>query len=466
MNKEKKSKKKKEKFVEIKKVEKGSIADEIGLKPGDKIVSINEENIEDIFDYKFLITDEVVNLRVIKSDSELWEFEIEKDLYEDLGLEFDSPMIDSAKSCMNKCIFCFIDQLPKGMRSSLYFKDDDTRLSFLSGNYVTLTNVKEKDLNKIIKYHMSPINISVHTTNPNLRVKMLKNKNAGDIMEKINKLTEAGITVNCQIVLCRNINDGTELDRTIKDLSDLYPKVNSISVVPVGLTKYREGLPELIPYNRISASETIEQMSKWQEQLFKEKGSRVVYLADEFYLMAGYEIPSYEEYEDFPQLENGVGLIALFKYEFYEYLNYLKRRNIDNQQIVSSNDNNGNVNKVRKVSVATGVLAYEFINDLSRELEKTFKNIQINVYPIKNNFFGEHVTVTGLLTGQDIVQQLSYKDLGEELLIPETMLKADEDIFLDDYTVKMVEEQLNIKLTVVKNNAKDFILKVKGLDFD
>jgi len=450
----------KEKLVEIKKVEKGSIADEIGLEPGDKIVSINGEKIEDIFDYRFLITDEVIKLKVIKSDSELWEFEIEKDAYEDLGVEFDSPMIDFAKSCMNKCIFCFIDQLPKGMRSSLYFKDDDTRLSFLSGNYVTLTNMKEKDLDKIIKYHMSPINISVHTTNPDLRVKMLKNKNAGDVMQKIRKLAKAGITINCQIVLCRNINDGTELDRTVNDLFALYPSVNSISVVPVGLTKYREGLPDLIPFDKISASETIEQITKWQERLLKEKGSRVVYLADEFYLMAGYEIPSYDEYEDFPQLENGVGLIALFKYEFSDYLDYLREQNIDKLQILNSN------NKRRKISIVTGVLAFEFINGLAKELEKTFKNIEINVYPIKNNFFGEHVTVTGLLTGQDIVQQLSGKDLGEELFIPETMLKADEDIFLDDYSVKMVEEQLNIKLTVVKNNARDFILKVTGLTFN
>jgi len=307
---------------------------------------------------------------------------------------------------------------------------------------------------------MSPINISVHTTNPDLRVKMLKNKNAGDVMQKIRKLAKAGITINCQIVLCRNINDGTELDETVNDLSALYPSVNSISVVPVGLTKYREGLPDLIPFDKISASETIEQITKWQERLIKEKGSRVVYLADEFYLMAGYEIPSYDEYEDFPQLENGVGLIALFKYEFSDYLDYLREQNIDKLQILNSN------NKRRKISIVTGVLAFEFINGLAKELEKTFKNIEINVYPIKNNFFGEHVTVTGLLTGQDIVQQLSGKDLGEELFIPETMLKADEDIFLDDYSVKMVEEQLNIKLTVVKNNARDFILKVTGLTFN
>jgi putative radical SAM enzyme (TIGR03279 family) len=452
----------KEKFIVVKKVEKGSIADEIGLESGDKIVSINGEKVVDIFDYRFLITDEVIELKIIKCNSDLWEIEIEKDVYEDLGLEFDSPMIDSAKSCMNKCIFCFIDQLPRGMRSTLYFKDDDTRLSFLSGNYVTLTNIKDNDLDKIVKYHMSPINISVHTTNPDLRIKMLNNKNAGDVMEKIKKLAKAGIMINCQIVLCRNINDGTELDRTISDLSALYPEVNSISVVPVGLTKYREGLPDLIPHDKISASRTIEQVAEWQERLLKKKGSRIVYPADEFYVMAGCEMPDYYEYEDFPQLENGVGLVALFKHEFNDYLNYLKRLNIDNLHMLRSN------NKMRKVSIATGVLAYEFINGLARELEKTFENIRINVYPVKNDFFGEQVTVTGLLTGRDIIQQLSCgePDLGEELLISESMLKANDDVFLDDYTVKMLEEQLNIKLTVVKNNGKDFILKAIGLNCD
>ncbi|NMB97374.1 MAG: DUF512 domain-containing protein [Clostridiaceae bacterium] len=461
MGKEKKNSEK-EKFIVVKKVEKGSIADEIGLESGDKIVSINGEKVVDIFDYRFLITDEVIELKIIKCNSDLWEIEIEKDVYEDLGLEFDSPMIDSAKSCMNKCIFCFIDQLPRGMRSTLYFKDDDTRLSFLSGNYVTLTNIKDNDLDKIVKYHMSPINISVHTTNPDLRIKMLNNKNAGDVMEKIKKLAKAGIMINCQIVLCRNINDGTELDRTISDLSALYPEVNSISVVPVGLTKYREGLPDLIPHDKISASRTIEQVAEWQERLLKKKGSRIVYPADEFYVMAGCEMPDYYEYEDFPQLENGVGLVALFKHEFNDYLNYLKRLNIDNLHMLRSN------NKMRKVSIATGVLAYEFINGLARELEKTFENIRINVYPVKNDFFGEQVTVTGLLTGRDIIQQLSCgePDLGEELLISESMLKANDDVFLDDYTVKMLEEQLNIKLTVVKNNGKDFILKAIGLNCD
>lgn len=465
----------KEKYAVIKTVQKGSIADEAGLEPGDKIISINEEKVIDIFDYRFLITDELVELKVEKANSEAWEIEIEKDVYEDLGIEFDSPMIDSAKSCTNKCIFCFIDQMPKGMRSTLYFKDDDTRLSFLSGNYVTLTNMKDSDLNKIIKYHMSPINISVHTTNPDLRVSMLKNKNAGDIMNKIKKLAGAGITINCQIVLCRGVNDGIELDRTINELSALHPKVSSISIVPVGLTKYREGLPELIPYDKTSSSQVIEQVRKHQEQLLKQKGSRVVYIADEFYIMAGHEMPKYEEYEGFPQLENGVGLIAMFRKEFYDYLNELKKLNIKNKgseaeglsiNAANSSPLNNEYSGIRKVSIATGFLAYEFIKELASELEEIFKNIEVNVYPIKNNFFGENVTVTGLLTGQDIINQLKGLQLGDELLISESMLKACETIFLDDYSVEMLEEQLNIKLTVVKNNGKDFIIKVTGLNFD
>jgi len=450
----------KEKGTIIKEVQSGSIAEEVGLEPGDRIISINGEKIVDIFDYRFLTTDEQIHLTIMKDDTnDIWEFEIEKDAYEDLGIEFDDPMIDLAKSCMNKCIFCFIDQMPKGMRNTLYFKDDDTRLSFLSGNYVTLTNMKDDDLDKIIKYHMSPINISVHTTNPELRVEMLKNKNARDIMKKIRKLTESGIIINCQIVLCRGINDGTELDKTITDLSALYPAVNSVSIVPVGITKYRENLTRLLPYDKVSASQIIDQVTRWQEQILKKKGSRIVYLADEFYIMADYAIPDYMEYEDFPQLENGIGLIALFKDEFDTYLNYLK--NTDDEKIrVSKNDIN---NKTRKISIATGVLAYDFINQLAKQLEKTFDNIQITVFPIKNNFFGEHVTVSGLLTGQDIIEQLKYKQLGDELLISESMLKADETLFLDDYTVKMLEKQLNIKLRIVKNNGKDFILKVTGL---
>ncbi|HPD01362.1 MAG TPA: DUF512 domain-containing protein [Acetivibrio sp.] len=424
-----------------------SIAQEAGLKNGDLILSINGEKISDIFDYRFLIANETLLLEIQKKDGEIWEVEIEKDEYEDLGIEFENLMLDDAKSCSNKCIFCFIDQLPKGMRKTLYFKDDDSRLSFFMGNYVTLTNMDFNDIDRIIKYKMSPINVSVHTTNPELRVYMLNNKFAGDIMEKIKRLVEGGITVNCQIVLCRDINDGVELDRSINDLASLYPGMNSISVVPVGLTKYREDLTVLKPYDKESSKKVIEQVEAWQKKLLLEKGSRVVYLADELYVMAELQIPDYSVYEDFPQIENGVGLIAMLRQEFDEYLALLDFK----------------PEKRRKVSIATGVSSYKYIKELADVLENKYKDLNVNVYKIKNEFFGENVTVTGLITGQDLVKQLFDKDLGEELLISVSMLRSGEEVFLDDYTVDMLEKELGIRVTVVENCGNDFVEKILGI---
>ncbi|MCX7746761.1 MAG: DUF512 domain-containing protein [Clostridia bacterium] len=423
-----------------------SIAEEVGIEPGDIILSVNNEKIEDIFDYKFQIANEYLLVEVQKKDEEIWEIEIEKEEYEDLGIEFKSSMIDEAKSCTNQCIFCFIDQLPEGMRKTMYFKDDDSRLSFLTGNYVTLTNMKYNDIDKIINYKMSPINVSVHTTNPELRVFMLKNKFAGEVLEKIKRLTEGGITVNCQIVLCKGINDGTELQRTLADLTALYPGVRSISVVPVGLTKFREGLCELEPFDAAESHKVITEVEKWQERLKERNGTRMVYLADEFYIMAQKEIPGYEDYEDFPQIENGVGLIALFKQEFqetFEKLSYWEE-------------------KGREVSIATGVLAYKFIGEMAKLLEERY-GIKINVYEIKNLFFGENVTVTGLITGGDIASQLKGKELGSELLISRSMLKAGEELFLDDYTIKRLALELNTKVTVIQNSGKEFIEKILGI---
>lgn len=431
----------------------GSIAEEAGISSGDIILTINGEKIEDVFDYRFLITEENLDLIVEKSNGDVWEISIDKDTYEDLGIEFDDPMLDKAKKCSNKCIFCFIDQLPKGMRETLYFKDDDTRLSFLMGNYVTLTNVEDKDIDRIIRYHMSPINISVHTTNPSLRRFMLGNKFAGHIMKRIKKLTDAGITVNCQIVLCRGINDDKELDKTISHLSSLYPGVRSISVVPVGITKYREGLFNLLPYDKEEASNVLIQIDKWQNKLLVEKGSRVVYLADEFYIMADCDIPEYEEYEDFPQLENGVGLVSMLRYEFYEYLSKLKTQSIPNGIEWMPN---------RIVSIATGICAYRVIKGLAEILEKGYNNLKVNVYPIENIFFGKHVTVAGLLTGQDIISQLKDKELGQVLMVPEAMLKAGENVFLDNYTVDMMEEMLGTKVKVVEISGEAFINELLG----
>lgn len=439
----------KHKSIRICTVLPGSIGDEAGIEPGDSLISINGEKITDIFDYRFLITEESLLLEILKRDGEVWELEIEKDEYEDLGLEFGNSMMDEAASCTNKCIFCFIDQLPEGMRKTLYFKDDDSRLSFLTGNYVTLTNMKDRDIERIIRYRLSPINISVHTTNPDLRVFMLKNRFAGNILDRIKTLVNARITVNCQIVLCREINDGGELDKTVSQLAELYPGVKSISVVPVGITRYREGLCSLKPYDGEASKVVVKQVENWQMRLLERFASRVVYLADEFYLMAGIKIPDYEHYEDFPQIENGVGLVALLRHEFYEYLDEIK---------VEASIQTGS----RTVSIATGVSAQSVVQELVNALKKRFAYINVNVFEIKNGFFGENVTVTGLLTGRDIVSQLESKDLGTELLICRAMLKAGEELFLDDYTVEMVKEQLGVKVTVVENSGKDLIDKILG----
>ncbi len=422
----------------------GSIAEEAGIEKGDVLLSINGEKIEDVFDYRFLMTDEALMLEIEKSDGEIWDIDIEKDEYEDLGIDFENPLMDEMKSCSNKCIFCFIDQLPRGMRETLYFKDDDSRMSFLAGNYVTLTNMKDEDIDRIIRYRMSPINVSVHTTDPKLRTFMLNNRFAGNVVERINKLVEAGIEVNCQIVLCRGINDGNELNKSISDLAQMYPGVKSISVVPVGITRHRDGLLELQPYNSESSELVISQVEKLQQSFIESYGSRIVYLADEFYIMADRTIPSYEDYEDFPQIENGVGLISLMLHEFYEHL----------EGIVPYETAN------RTVSIATGVSSYKYIKELATELENKFEGLKINIYEIKNNYFGKNVTVTGLLTGIDLIEQLKGKELGNELLISRSMLKADEDILLDDYSVKMLETALDIKVTIVENDGKDFIEKI------
>ena len=425
-------------------IQKGSIAEEADIEVGDVLLSINSEVIEDIFDYRFYCLSEELLLEVQKPNGEIWEIEIEKDENEDLGIEFEDSMIE-ARSCTNNCIFCFIDQLPKGMRETVYFKDDDSRLSFLSGNYVTLTNIKEEDLKRIIRYRMSPINVSVHTTNPELRVKMLNNRFAGDVMDKIKMLTDAGIEVNCQIVLCKSINDGQELDKTISDLVCLYPDMKSISVVPVGITKYRENLFELEPFDTVSCQNVIKQVHEWQRKLMDEKGSSIVYLADEFYINAGYEIPDYNHYEEFPQIENGVGLLALLKHEVGIALKR-KARQVEK----------------RNISIATGRLVYKNILKLVDSITSVYSQISVNVYAIENDFFGPMVTVSGLLTGRDIINQLKDKPLGDELLITRSMLKAGETVFLDDCTVQQLEQELKVKVRIVENNGKDFVKAITG----
>lgn len=437
----------------IKSVESGSVAGEAGIEPGDILLSINDQRIGDIFDYRFLATEEYLTVQIEKKSGEVWDIEVEKEQYEDLGMDFEDSLMDESQSCTNKCIFCFIDQLPPGMRKTMYFKDDDSRLSFLTGNYVTLTNMKDTELDRIIKYRMSPINVSVHTSNPDLRKIMLGNRFAGDVIDKIKRLVDGGITINTQIVLCRGINDGEELDRTISELSEFYPGMASISVVPVGITKWRQGLLQLKPFEALTSGVVLEQIMAWQKRLLGKFGSRMVYPADEFYIMAGRELPHYMEYEDFPQIENGVGLVALLKHEFYEAL----------QEFDEKRYTEGSVDGLeRHVSIATGMSVFKYIKEMAQELEKRYNKLRVSVYPIKNCFFGENVTVTGLLTGRDIAEQLKDADKGSGLFISRSMMKADEDIFLDDYSVEILEGELDTKVTIVENNGEDFIIKLLG----
>ncbi len=435
-------------------VDPDSAAMDAGIEPGDFLLSINGQRVIDIFDYRFLTTDSRLLIEIEKADGDIWEIEVDKDEYEDLGMEFEDPLISEARSCTNNCVFCFIDQLPKNMRETVYFKDDDSRLSFLSGNYVTLTNMKRDELDRIIRYRMTPVNVSVHATNPQLRRKMLRNRFAGDVLEKIEILTKGGIAVNTQIVLCKGLNDGAQLDRTIKELSEYHPGVASISVVPVGLTKWREGLYRLEPFDQKDAADVLEQVGRWQQNLLKELGTRLVYLADELYIKAGVELPQYSEYEDFPQIENGVGLMTLLLYEFDEYM---KKHSKALDDFCSSWAGS------RTVSIATGTCAFEHIKELAQILGKRYNNLKIHTYPIKNDFFGENVTVTGLLTGSDIFAQLKDKELGSELLLSESMLRSGEDMFLDDYTVEGLSNKLNKRVTIVENSGEDFIRKILGL---
>lgn len=425
---------------EIKRVMKGSIAEEIGLEPGDKIVKINNTEVTDILDYRFLMSDEEILLTVETKQGEVVEVEIEKECYEDLGVEFESGLIDGAKSCANRCIFCFIDQLPKGMRETLYFKDDDTRLSFFQGNYVTLTNLSEKEIDRLISMRISPINVSVHTTNPELRVKMLKNKNAGNLMDRMKKFADNGIVMNAQIVLCPTFNDKDELERSFSDLLNLGGSVKSVSVVPIGKTKYRDGLCEIPSVTKEEAFEVIKTVNTWQRKAIEKTGTRVFYASDEFYLKAGMPIPNAEEYEEFPQIENGVGLIASMQEEFDRAL-YLADECDDKIHI----------------SIATGVAAYNFIKSIANKAEKKYNNLKVDVYKIVNNFFGEEITVTGLLCGCDIIEQLKGKDLGDRLIISKSMLRDCTDVLLDDTTTGDIEKALNVKIKAIENDGFEFL---------
>lgn len=425
----------------ISKVYKGSIADEIGIEIGDKLLKINGNKIEDIIDYKYYLADEYLEIEILKANGEYWIVEIEKEYDDDLGIEFESPIIDRVRSCKNKCIFCFIDQLPPNMRSSLYFKDDDFRLSFLQGNYITLTNMSEEDIDKIIKYRISPINISVHTTNSELRKKILNNRFADNILNILTKLAKNNIKMNCQIVLCPNLNDKNELDNTIRDLGKLNNNIDSVAIVPVGLTAYREGLQKIEPFNQKSASYVIDRVQIWQRKFKNSIGRNFVYVSDEFYILANRDFPTYESYEGFPQLENGVGLVAKFKYEFYQYLKVLS---------VTSKTH-------KHITAITGVAAYNIIKKMCDDLANKVRHLKIEVICVENKFFGGHISVSGLITGQDIYNTLKDKYLGDKVIIPQSMMKSGEKIFLDDYTVTMLETKLGIPIQISAVEGKKFI---------
>ena len=429
----------------IEAVEEGGIAAELGIEPGDRLLSIDGHEIEDIFDYQFYVEEEELLLLIEKTDGEQWELEIEKDPDEQLGITFEQGLMDDYRSCRNKCIFCFIDQMPPGMRETLYFKDDDSRLSFLQGNYITLTNMSDRDVERIVRYRLEPINISFHTTNPELRCRMLHNRFAGEALKKVDILYQGGIEMNGQIVLCKGINDGEELERSIRDLGAYLPLLRSVSVVPVGLTKYREGLCPLEPFTKEDAKKVLEVIRRWQEKFYREYGLHFIHAGDEWYLLAEEEVPGEEQYDGYLQLENGVGMLRLLLNEFEEGYAKLETAAVQG-----------------KISIATGKLAYPYIRRMAERMEEKYPGLCIHVYQIRNDFFGEKITVSGLITGQDIISQLKGKNLGSCLLLPCSMMKADEDVFLDDYTVKDVSEALQVRIDIVKSSGQDLIDSIRN----
>ena len=437
---------KKQHLHTIEKVKPGSIAEELELEQGDVLLEINGNRIEDIFDYQYYTQDDYIEVLIRKKSGEEWLLEIDKDYDEDLGISFENGLMDEYRSCRNKCIFCFIDQMPKGMRETLYFKDDDARLSFLQGNYVTLTNMSDADIERIIRYNLSPINVSFQTTNPELRCKMLNNRFAGEALHKAWRLARAGITMNGQLVLCKGVNDGEELERSIRDLSQYLPVIESVSVVPVGLSGHREGLYPLEPFTKEDAKEVLGIIHKWQKKLYPEYGLHFVHASDEWYILAQEELPQEERYDGYLQLENGVGMLRLLLDEFAQALAEEK----NHKKRVTDRGN-------RTLSIATGKLAYPFIKEMADAVMAAFETVKIMVYPIRNDFFGELITVSGLLTGQDLKAQLLGQDLGERLLLPQNVLKSGEPVFLDDMTVGALEKALQVPVDIVKSSGKDFV---------
>ncbi len=429
-------------------IKKNSIADEIGLKKGDYILSINAQKIIDILDYKFISDDDYVELEILHEDGEVEIYEIEKDPSEDLGIEFEHELIDRPKNCHNKCIFCFMEQLPKNVRDTLIFKDDDYRLSFFTGNYITMTNMKDCDVDRIIRYRLSPINISIHATDEKVRCMMLNNRFAGKVLGYLDKLASAGIAINAQIVLCKGINDGKILEKTIMDLSKYIPSLKSICIVPVGLSKNREGLYPLKRLDEEDCKNTVLLISKFQELFKKKYGRIIVYLADEFYIKAKMKFPNYSDYLDFGQLEDGVGMVPLFDHDFNKELNYIKEK-------IRSGEVDVDISK--SITLITGKITDDYIKKKAAKIMRIFKNLKINVISIENEYFGHDITVTGLVVGSDIIKQTKGIKLGDYVVIPEVMLKEDEDIFLDDTTLKQVSDSIGTNIVVSSGTGKGFI---------
>lgn len=431
-------------MVTIKSVIKGSPAFVCGIRTGDSLISLNGHNIKDVLDYMYYAADTDIILRVLRNDEKI-EFSVKKNEYDDLGLEFDTFLMDKKQRCSNKCVFCFIDQMPPGMRDTLYFKDDDARLSFLHGNYVTLTNLKQEDIDRIIRMKLN-INVSVHTTNPDLRVKMMGNRFAGEKLEFIRQLAQNGISLNCQVVCCPNLNDGDELRKTLHDLGELMPNISSMAVVPVGITKYRENLYPLTTFDKISAGETIDIIEEFQQEFLDKYGTRVVFPSDEFFLTAERELPDMEYYEDFPQYENGVGILRTLIDEFTDALETAEYSG-----------------EIRHVTIATGYCPYSVIRNLAEMAENKFSGLKCDVVPIRNDFFGNTITVTGLITAGDLISQLKGRDNGTELLISSSMLMQNSDIFLDDLTVSDVEKELDIKIKTTQNDGYELLDAILGI---
>ena len=425
--------------VKIFDVTTGSHADKAGIKKGETLLSINSNEIVDVLDYRFYQVNRKLTLEIADEDKNVRTIEMTKGEYEEIGLEFETYLMDKQHSCRNKCIFCFIDQLPKGMRESLYFKDDDSRLSFLFGNYITLTNITEHEIDRIIKMHISPINVSVHTTNTELRCKMMNNRFAGDTLKYLKRFADAGITLNCQIVSCPGINDGDELVRTLTDLENLG--VNMTAIVPVGLTRYRENLYPLVPYNKETAGQTIDIIEKMGDECVKKHGRRIFFPGDEFYLLAEREIPSPEFYEDFSALEDGIGMIAYLTDDVGWKLEEL----------------DADESLCHKVTIACGEGVFPYMKRIMSMINEKFPNITINTRAIKNNFFGGGVNVSGLVTGGDLIDQLRGDDIGDRLIIPSSMLRFENDLFLDDVSTDDVEREFGVTLVPVNNNGNDLV---------